>query len=335
MTHGHHGHAHHGHHGLDGHTHGHHGEPRGAGPQAGEARRRNRRRLGIILVLTVGYMVAEVIGGWLTNSLALLADAGHMLSDAGALALSFFAIWIADRRAPPQRTFGYHRSEILAALANGALLIVIATVIVVEAVQRFGSPPEVDGPAMMMVAAGGLVVNAIGLVILSRGRNESLNVRGAWLHVLTDALGSLGAMTSAALIWFFDWRLADPIASILIAILVTYSAWPLLKQTLSVLMENAPSHIDVEAVRRAMGGVAGVSEVHDLHVWTITQGLDCLSGHVVTHRGADHQLLLRDLRLLLRSEFAIEHVTIQMEHAGLEEYAVCDQSTEVVPGSSS
>lgn len=257
-----------------------------------------------------------------------------MLSDAGALALSFFAIWIADRRAPPQQTFGYHRSEILAALANAALLIVIATVIVVEAVQRAGSPPEVDGPAMMIVAVGGLFVNVVGLLILSRGRHESLNVRGAWLHVMTDALGSLGAMASAALIWFFDWQLADPIASMLIAVLVTYSAWPLLKQTLSVLMENAPSHIDVEAVRRSMGGVTGVSEVHDLHIWTITQGLDCLSGHVVTHRGADHQHLLRDLRLLLRSEFAIEHVTIQMEHAGLEEYAVCDQSSGAVSGPS-
>lgn len=298
-----------------GHSHD-HGHSHG-GTSGGQ----NRKRIAIVLGLVAAYMVAEVIGGLLTNSLALLADAGHMLSDAGALALALFALWAAQRPATSSHTYGYYRTEILAALINGATLVAVALYIFVEAYQRLGELPEVQGALMMSIATGGLLINLIGLWILNAGRSESLNVRGAWLHVLTDALGSVGAIVAGGLIWAFGWNWADPMVSILIGVLVLYSSWALLKETVAVLMEGAPGHIDVDKVRSAIQGVSGVRAVHDLHVWTITSGMVALSAHVVVEKGQFGQRTLRSVRECLRKQFGIDHTTIQLEEEGLAEPA--------------
>ena len=276
----------------------------------------NRRRLSIVLALAATFMVAEVIGGLVTNSLALLADAGHMLSDVAALGLSIFALWIAQRPPTPQRSYGYYRTEILAALANGATLVGISIYIFVEAYGRLRSPPEVQGGLMMGIAAGGLVVNLLGLWILSAGKGDNLNMRGAWLHVLTDALGSIGAILGGAAIWAFGWAWADPVVSVLIGLLVIYSSWNLLKETVNVLMEGAPGHVDVDAVRNEIAGTHGVVAVHDLHVWSITSGMVALSGHVrvaESATAAEHGATLAALRTTLEERFGIHHITIQIE----------------------
>ena len=279
----------------------------------GRRRRSDARRLWITLALTSSYMLAEVAGGLWANSLALLADAGHMLSDAGAVALALFAIWIAGRPPTPKQTFGYYRVEILAALAHGAVLAAISIFVVVAAIHRLQDPAEVHGAGMMAVAAGGLVMNLIGLAVLRGGRDHSLNIRGVWLHVLSDALGSVGVLVSGALVLAFGWNWADPLASLIIAVLVLASAWNLLKEVVAVLMEGAPGHIDVDAVRDAIAGQPGVLGVHDLHIWTITSGMESLSGHVVVDSGASGERVLRDLQELLRRRFGIDHVTIQVE----------------------
>ncbi|MSP23612.1 MAG: cation transporter [Myxococcales bacterium] len=272
--------------------------------------------MAFALGLTLLYMIVEIVGGIASGSLALLADAGHMLADAGALALALFAMWIARRPATAQRTYGYLRTEILAALANGAALAVIAVSIFIEAIQRFATPTAIAGPMMLGVAAGGLVMNVIALAILGQGRHESLNVHGAWLHVVSDALGSVGAIISGALVWGFGFTWADSLASVVIAALVIRSAWGLLKEAVAVLMENAPGHLDVDEVRKALAAYPEVSGVHDLHVWTITSGLVCLSAHVVTGSSAETQSgLLAGLTRLLRDRFHIAHVTLQVEHA--------------------
>ena len=265
------------------------------------------------------YAAAEVVGGLLSGSLALLADAGHMLSDAGALALSLFAIWIARKPATSGHTYGYYRSEILAALVNGATLVAISGYIFYEAFRRLGEPPQVEGGLMMLVAVGGLLVNVVGLAILQGGRGESLNVRGAWLHVLTDALGSVGAIAGGVLIWAFGWNWADPVASVLIGMLVIFSAWGLLRETVNVLLEGAPGNIDVDSVRDRILACPGVDDVHDLHVWTITSGMPALSAHVVVEREQFRQETLVRVRECLHHDFGIDHVTIQLERADLEE----------------
>lgn len=293
----------------------------GAGHDHGVGRNANRRRLAITLGLVTLYMVAEVVGGLLTNSLALLADAGHMLSDAGALALSLFAIWLAARPARSSYTYGYYRTEILAALVNGATLVAISIFIFLEAFKRIGEPPEVQGALMMGIATGGLVVNLVGLWILNAGRNASLNVRGAWLHVMTDALGSIGAIAAGALIWLFGWRWADPVASIVIGLLVVYSSWSLLKETVGVLMESAPAGIDVDEVRDSLLDVAGVEEVHDLHVWTITSGIVSLSAHLVAPGASERAAVLKAARKALHERFGIAHVTLQIERDRTDEEA--------------
>lgn len=306
----------HSHHHGHGHSHDHsHDHSHGT-------RERNRKRLAWTLGLVVLYMVAEVIGGILTNSLALLADAGHMLSDAASLALALFAMWIAQRPPTSERTYGYYRAEILAALFNGATLVAISVFIIYEAYQRFTDPPEVLGPLMMAVAAGGLVINLIGLWLLHAGRSESLNVRGAWLHVLGDTLGSVGAIGAGALIWAFGWTWADPLASVIIAVLILFSAWNLLRESVAVLMEGAPGHIDVDEVRNAIRGVDGVLAVHDLHVWTISSGLVALSAHVDVDCLDGYSERLGHLRHMLHEEFGIGHTTIQIEPAEYEHEAM-------------
>ncbi len=269
-------------------------------------------------------MVAEAVGGWLTGSLALLADAGHMLSDAAALGLSVFAMSMARRPRTSKKTYGYHRIEILAALANGAALVAISILVLIEAVRRLGQPLAVDAPGMMGIAVGGLLVNLAALAILHAGRDENLNMRGAWLHVLTDALGSVQAIAAGALIWGFGWQWADPVASVLISLLVIYSAWSLLKEATRVLMEGAPAHIDVNEVHNALADLPGVLEVHDLHVWTITSGMESISAHVVVEDRRFDCEVLGEIRATLHERFGIDHITVQMEtEAFVEHPAPC------------
>ena len=303
------------------HAHGHaHGQAHTHGAGA------TRNRLAIALVLAATYMVAEVAGGLLTGSLALLADAGHMLSDTAALALALFAAWVASRPAGQRWTYGRARAEILAALAQGVALVVVALFIVREALERFGEPREVAGAAMMAIATGGLVVNLVCLKVLSGGRDDSLNVRGAWLHVLSDALGSVGAMTAGALIWAFGWVWADPAVSVVICGLVLFSAWHLLREAVDVLMEAAPRGLDVDDVRETLVGVADVRSVHDLHVWTVGSGQIALSCHVVVPSERSATELLSDIYQVLGSRFGIDHATIQVEpesFAGQTPRSVC------------
>jgi cobalt-zinc-cadmium efflux system protein len=279
-------------------------------------RQAGARRLSIVLALAGGYMIVEAVGGVLTNSLALLADAGHMFSDVAALGLALFALRMAQRPATSRHTYGFHRAEILAALLNGATLVAASVYIFIEAFQRFQSPPAVQGAAMMGIASGGLAVNLVGLWILGRRTGESLNERGAWLHVLTDALGSVGAIIGGLAVWKLGWAWADPAVSVLIGLLVVFSSWGLLRESVAVLMEGAPGGLDVDRVRDAMLRIPGVVAVHDLHLWSITSGMVALSAHVRTADAATGSLLLSTLQSHLHDHFGIDHVTIQIEPPG-------------------
>jgi cobalt-zinc-cadmium efflux system protein len=287
------------------HAHGH-----GSAQTDGKSRRGLTITLGLVLV----YMVAEVVGGLLSNSLALLADAGHMLSDAAALGLALFASWFSRRPATPRHTFGYYRAEILAAVVNAGSLIAIAIFIFIEAYQRFQTPHQVEGGIMVGVAAGGLVVNLVGLWMLHGGRDENLNAKGAWLHVLSDTLGSVQAIVAGALIVAFGWNWLDPLASVLIGILVIFSSWALMRESVAVLMESAPGHVDVDEVRNCLMRIPGVQEVHDLHVWTIASGLVALSAHIAAERPSG--AVMHDLQHELEERFGIRHTTIQFDVPG-------------------
>lgn len=293
-----------------GHRHEHprgHGHARGAGPG----------RLRAVLALTAAFMVAEVVGGLLSNSLALLADAGHMLTDAGAIALSLFAIRFARLPANDEKTFGYYRLEILAALINGAALLVISGWIVVEAWQRFHAPEPIEGGLMLVVASLGLAVNLLAAWLLHGAADESLNVRGAYLHVLGDLLGSVGAIAAAIVVLSTGWWPADPIISVLVAALILRSAWTLVRESVDVLLEAVPSHIDLTAVRAAMIELPAVQDVHDLHVWTLTSRYVALSAHAVVADPADNQTVLDEIRDCMERRFGIRHVTVQIERQDL------------------
>jgi len=286
------------------------------GPPSG-AERVNRRPLAIALGITTAFLVVEVIGGLLTNSLALLADAGHMATDAAALALSLFAVWLARRPATPARSFGFLRAEVLAALVNAATLVAISIFIFWEAFRRIGDPPEVDSGPMLGVAIAGLVANAASAWVLMRGggHERNLNTRGAFLHVVGDLLGSAGAIVAALVMLATGWYLADPLLSAGIGLLILWGSWRLLRESLDVLLEATPAGIDPAEVRRAMTAVDGVADVHDLHVWTVTSGLVALSSHVEVAGGRDWQSILVDLATRLRERFGIAHVTLQPEEA--------------------
>ncbi|MHB9024182.1 MAG: cation diffusion facilitator family transporter [Armatimonadota bacterium] len=273
----------------------------------------NRRRLFQVLLITAVYLVAEVVGGLLTGSLALLSDAGHMLTDVGALALALFAIWYTARPPTPQKTFGYYRLEILAALINGLVLLGISVLIIIEAIERLQSPPAVQGVGLLVIATGGLVVNIFGAWLLQSGHSHSLNVRAAYFHVLSDALGSLGAVVAGLLIIFFGWTIADPILAIGIAVLIIISVIALLREATDVLLEATPDHVDTDAIRQALLALPGVTGVHDLHVWTITSGMYALSCHVVVHTGDFTVARLEEIRHLLHDQCEILHQTVQME----------------------
>jgi cobalt-zinc-cadmium efflux system protein len=295
------GHRHHHHHGAAGHAH-------GAGSE------RSRRRLRIVLVLTAAYMFAEAAGGWWTGSLALLADAGHMLSDVAALALALVAAWFGSRPATPRKTFGYYRLEILAAFVNGVALVAVSLLVVWEAYERWQAPPVVERSGLMMlVASGGLAVNLACAWLLHADHETDLNVRGAWLHILGDALGSVGAIIAGALMAFYGWYAADPLVSALIALLIVFSSWNLIREATNVLLEGTPAHINLAAVEEAILDTDGVEDVHDLHVWTITSGRDALSAHVTHAPGVVTAELLRSLRARLHAQFGVDHLTIQME----------------------
>ena len=276
----------------------------------------DRRALAIVFALTGTFMVAEVVGGLITGSLALLADAGHMLSDAFSLGVALFAVWLARKPATPNRSFGYKRAEILAALLNGATLVAISVWIFIEAYHRFSEPPEILGGWMLAVAALGLVVNLAGAAILSRSGGESLNMQGALRHVVADILGSVGAIVAALVILATGWRYADPIVSVLIGLLVLGSSWKLLRDSTNILLEGTPPGVDAGEIGRSMTGVEGVVEVHDLHVWTITSGFPALAAHVLVGREEDCHARRRDLEELLIREYGIEHTTLQVDHVG-------------------
>jgi len=279
----------------------------------------NRRRLTLVILLTFLYMIAEAIGGWWTGSLALLADAGHMLTDVAALTLALFAAWFSARPATSSKTFGYHRLEILAALINGVALILIAVLIMYEASQRWMAPPAIRGSNVMLIAFGGLVVNLLCAWIL-HGRHEvDLNIRGAWLHILNDALGSIAAIAAGAAISLYGWYFADPLFSIVIGLLIIWSSWTLIRESTNVLLEGTPAHINLAAVEAAILETHGVDAVHDLHVWTITSGRDALSAHVIHGQSISQPELLKELRAKLHDRFGVDHLTIQMETIEFED----------------
>ena len=269
-------------------------------------------RLKWVLGITAAFMVAEAVGGVLSGSLALLADAGHMFTDAGALALSLFAMRVAQRPASNRKTFGYVRLEILAALANGATLLVIAGWIMVEAWQRFRDPVSVDGGLMLTVAVLGLGVNVVGALLLHTHAHDNLNVRGAYLHVIGDLLGSVGAILAGTIILLTGWMPADPVISVVIALLILYSAWKLVREATDVLLEAAPAHVDMDALLEDLNSIEGLDHVHDVHVWTLTSGFVALAAHGVIDDPAQHMRVLDEVRARMASR-GVEHVTFQIE----------------------
>jgi len=287
------------------------------------------RRLRIVLLLTAGYMIAEAIGGWLTGSLALLADAGHMFTDAAALILALTAVWFGSRPATPKKTFGYYRLEIIAALVNGVALVVIALLIFYGAYQRWLDPPIVRTGPMILIAIGGLVINLICAWIL-HGRDEiDLNMRGAWLHVMGDALGSIAAIVAGICMMFFGWYAADPFFSVVISLLIIVGSVRLIRESTNILLEGTPAHINLAAVEDAILDTAGVNNVHDLHVWTITSGREALSAHVIHAYSISQPDLLKELRTKLHDRFGVDHLTIQMETPDFEDetFHFCNNGT--------
>ena len=275
-------------------------------------RAESAQRMTIVLVLSALVMLAEVVGGYVAGSLALLADAGHMLVDVGALALALLAARIAQRPATAKRSFGLLRFEIVAALINGALLIAIAVGIGLEAYRRFQSPGTIRAGLLVGVASLGLAANLAGAAILHRGHRHSLNQRGAYLHLVSDALGSLGAIAAGVVILTTRWSLADPLISVGIGLLILGGAWRLVKECVDVLLEATPSHISLPAVHDSIAAVPGVESVHDLHVWTVTSGVVAMSGHLVVKDPGANQRVLEDVQGRMEG-FGIAHVTVQLE----------------------
>lgn len=278
---------------------------------------RSTRRLQIALGITFSFFFIELVGGILTNSLALLADSWHMLSDASALTFALVAAWIAMKPVDVKKTFGYYRAEVLAAFLNSLFLWVVVIFIFYEAILRFQNPAEVQSLDMFIIALSGLLANGASAVVLSKSREESLNVKGAFLHVLTDTLGSVAAISAALIMQFTHWYQADPIASMLVGLLILYSSSKLLRESMNVLLEGVPHGIDVNAVEHRIMEFKGIKEVHDLHVWCITPTKICaMSCHIVVEPRVDRKQLISDLMEALREEFGIDHTTFQIEEEG-------------------
>ena len=292
-------------------AHRHHQRPAGA----------SRGRLAFVLGLTALFMAVEAAAGLLAGSLALIADAGHMLTDVAGLVLALAAMKFAERPPTPERTYGYHRVEILAALTNAAVLVAVAFYILFEAWDRLRHPTPVAIGAVLAVAAAGLVVNLFGAWLLRAGSQESLNVRGAYLEVLADALSSLGVIVGAGVIALTGWLWVDPMVALLIALFVLPRTWALLREAVGVLLEGTPREVDMGALREAMERVPGVKTVHDLHVWTLTSGVHALSAHAVLREGAPHGEVLEEMRRCVTHGFPISHVTVQLEERCCGEHA--------------
>jgi cobalt-zinc-cadmium efflux system protein len=290
----------------------------GSATAGGVDRTAATRALRITLALTATFTVVEVVGGIVSGSLALLADAGHMLSDNASLGIALFAAWLAGRPAGPSRTFGYRRAEILAALFNGVTLVAISIWIFIAAADRFSDPPEVEAGLMLGIAAAGLVVNLVAARILHGHSAENLNVSAALRHVFADLLGSVGVIIAALVILITGWEYADPAVSVLIGLLILASSWGILRDSTQILLEGSPPGTDVEEVGGAMAAMAGVIQVHDLHVWTITSGFPALAAHVVVDRDTDCHGTRRELERMLGERFNLDHTTLQVDHEGGE-----------------
>jgi cobalt-zinc-cadmium efflux system protein len=289
-----------------GHGHGH------------DHRSASTRALTWVLALVVGFAAVEAVGGLLTHSLALLADAGHMVSDALSTVLALVAIWLARRPATSRRSFGFQRAEILAAFLNGLTLVGIAVLVFVEAARRLTDPPDVTAGWVLVIAAGGVAINVAAAAILVRSGRESLNVEAAYRHVLADLLGSAGVIAAAIVVLATGSSLADPIVSIAIGGLILWSAWSVLRDSTNVLLETTPPGVDADEVARAIVALPGVESVHDLHIWTITSGFDALSAHVLVGRNEDCHARRRAVERMLLERFHIDHTTLQVEHAADE-----------------
>lgn len=283
---------------------------------------KHRRPLTIALLLTASFMVVEIVAGILTGSLALLSDAGHMLTDVVGLGMALAAIQFSQSRRSTSHTYGLYRLEILASLANALLLFAVAAYVLYEAVQRFQEPTEIPGVPLLIVAVAGLIVNLISFRLLVAGSKESINVRGAFLEVVADALGSAGVLLAGLILITTGWPYADPIIGAAIGLFILPRTWRLGKAALRILLEIAPERIDIELVTSSLHAVPGIEAVHDLHVWTLTSGIDAASGHVQMSSGADLAAVIRDATTVLKEEFDINHVTLQCEPAGFAEAAM-------------
>lgn len=283
----------------------------------------NKKALTISFVLIATYMLVEFVGGFLTNSLALISDAGHMLSDAVALGLSLSALVFGARAATPSKTYGYKRFEILAALLNGVVLILLSVYILKEAIERISEPPHVIGGGMMIISVIGLLINIVVAWILhSQGSTkENLNVRSAFMHVLGDLLGSVGAIIAAILIMLFGWNIADPIASMIVSVLVLYSGWNVLKESVNILMEAKPKDIDSTQIIDMLRSIDGVEDVHDLHIWMITSDFPAMTVHLRVQTDSDRDVILEKAKSKIDKDFGIKHTTIQIEG---RELCICD-----------
>lgn len=283
-------------------------------------------KLKFALLITFAYMLAEAVGGWLINSLSLMADAVHMLTDVAALGLTLFSFWFAARPATAEKTFGFYRSEILAAFINGVALVILSLWVIYEAVVRWLAPPDVNGLGLAAIALGGLIVNLIVLKLVDEGHHHDLNMRGAWLHVMGDLLGSVAALLAGLAIIFLGWTWADAVTSLLISLIIIFGAWRLVSESVNVLLEGTPRHIDLAIVEETILSTNGVTGVHDLHVWTISSGMEALTAHINHDKSVSHADLLGALRGRLHDSFGIDHLTIQMETAESEAEAVyiCD-----------
>lgn len=283
---------------------------------------RNRWRMVIVLALSSTYLVAEVVGGVLTGSLALLADAGHMLTDVAGVGLALFAMTLSERPATPERTYGYYRAEILAALANGVILVGISGYVLYEAYRRFRDPPEVASSSMLVVASVGLVVNVVGLLVLREGSQKSLNMKGAYFEVVSDALTSVAVIIAGLIMWTTGWYYADPLLSAAIGLFILPRTWMLLREAVGILLEGTPANLSLGTIREAINSLPGVTGVHDLHVWTITSGRNALSVHVVAVDGASSSAIVSDVQRTVLERFEISHATVQVEPAGHAETEV-------------
>jgi len=272
------------------------------------------KTLAIAVGITASFFVIELVGGILTNSLALQTDALHMLTDVFALGYALVAAWIAQRPVSLKRTYGYYRVEILSAFLNGIFLWAVVIFVLYEALQRIQQPADVQSLNMLIIAVLGLVANGFVALTLSRSRKEGLNIKGAFLHVIADVLGSVGAISAGLIMFFTGWYQADPIASIMIGVLVFYSSGRIVRDSVNVLLEGVPPHIDVSSLERTILGMKGVRNVHDLHVWSIADTkMCCMSSHVVVEEGTDRRELITKLIDILKEEFGIDHTTIQLE----------------------